>query len=58
MTRTFTLIRAHQRERRSLLRGAVAAAGAAVLTGCDRLSQNEDFVEVLKSAEHLSEAVH
>ena len=58
MTKTFTLMRAQQRERRSLLRGAVAAAGAAVLTGCDRLSQNEDFVDVLKSAEHLSEAVH
>jgi DMSO/TMAO reductase YedYZ molybdopterin-dependent catalytic subunit len=58
MTKTFTLMRAQQRERRSLLRGAVAAAGAAVLTGCDRLSRNEDFVEVLKSAEHLSEGVH
>jgi DMSO/TMAO reductase YedYZ molybdopterin-dependent catalytic subunit len=58
MKKTFTLMRAQQRERRSLLRGAVAAAGAAVLTGCDRLSQNADFVEILKSAEHLSEATH
>ncbi len=58
MSETFTLMRAQQRERRSLLRGAVAAAGAAVLTGCDRLSQNADFVEVLKSAQHLSEATH
>ncbi len=56
MTRTFTLIRAQQRERRSLLRGAVAAAGAAVLTGCDRLSQNETFVATLKSAQNLSHA--
>jgi DMSO/TMAO reductase YedYZ molybdopterin-dependent catalytic subunit len=51
-------MRAKQRERRSLLRGAVAAAGAAVLTGCDRLSQNEEFVDMLKSAERLSEAAH
>jgi DMSO/TMAO reductase YedYZ molybdopterin-dependent catalytic subunit len=58
MNKTFTLMRAQQRERRSLLRGAVAATGAAMLTGCDRLSRNDSFVQVLKSAEHLSEAVH
>jgi DMSO/TMAO reductase YedYZ molybdopterin-dependent catalytic subunit len=58
MKKTFTLMRAPQRERRSLLRGVVAAAGAAVLTGCDRLSQNEEFVDVLKSAQRLSEAAH
>ena len=58
MKKTFTLMRARQRDRRSLLRGAVAAAGAAVLTGCDRLSQNEAFVETLKSAQKLSQAVH
>jgi DMSO/TMAO reductase YedYZ molybdopterin-dependent catalytic subunit len=56
MKKTYTLMRARQRDRRSLLRGAVAAAGAAVLTGCDRLSQNESFVETLKSAQHLSRA--
>ena len=56
MTRTFTLMRARQRDRRHLLRGAVAAAGSALLTGCDRLSQNESFVATLKSAEHLNRA--
>ena len=54
--RTFTLMRARQRDRRQLLRGAVAAAGAAVLSGCDRLSNNEAFVETLKSAQNLSHA--
>ncbi len=56
MRKTYPLMRAGQRERRGLLRGAVAAAGAAMLTGCDRLSQNPDFVAVLKSAEGLSRA--
>jgi len=56
MSRTFTLMRAPQRVRRRLLRGAVAAAGAAMLTGCDRLSRNEAFVDTLKSAERLSHA--
>lgn len=53
---TLRLMRKSQRERRHLLRGTVAAAGAALLSGCDRLSQNESFVEVLKSAEKLSSA--
>lgn len=56
--KTFTLMRAGQRDRRRLLRGAVAAAGSALLAGCDRLSSNQSFVEVLKSAQHLSHAVH
>jgi DMSO/TMAO reductase YedYZ molybdopterin-dependent catalytic subunit len=56
MTKTYTLMRAGQRDRRHLLRGAVAAAGAAMLTGCDRLSQNDAFVDVLKSAQNLSRA--
>ena len=56
MKKTFTLMRARQRDRRRLLRGAVAAAGTALLAGCDRLSQNESFVRTLKSAEHLSHA--
>ena len=56
--KTYTLMRARQRDRRHLLRGAVAAAGSALLTGCDRLSGNESFVEVLKSAQHLSRAAH
>ncbi len=56
MSKTHTLMRARQRDRRHLLRGAVAAAGAAVLTGCDRLSNNPSFVETLKSAQNLSHA--
>lgn len=55
--KTLRLMRKSQRERRHLLRGTVAAAGAALLSGCDRLSRNESFVEVLKSAEQLSQAV-
>jgi len=51
------LMRKAQRERRHLLRGTVAAAGAALLSGCDRLSRNEDFVAVLNRAEHLNQAV-
>ena len=49
--KTFTLMRSKQRGRRHLLRGAFAAAGAAVLTGCDKLSHSEGFVETLKSAQ-------
>ena len=56
MTKTYTLMRARQRDRRHLLRGAVAAAGAAMLSGCDKLSQNESFVATLKSAQNLSHA--
>ena len=56
MSKTFTLMRKRQRDRRYLLRGAVAAAGAAMLTGCDRLSNNPSFVETLKSAQNLSHA--
>ena len=54
MKKPAPLLRAGQRERRTLLRGAVAAAGSALLSGCDRLSQHEGFVDVLKSAEQLS----
>jgi DMSO/TMAO reductase YedYZ molybdopterin-dependent catalytic subunit len=56
MTKTYTLMRARQRDRRHLLRGAVAAAGAAMLTGCDKLSNNPAFVDTLKSAQRLSHA--
>lgn len=56
MKKTFTLMRSRQRDRRRMLRGAVAAAGSAVLAGCDRLSNNEAFVDTLKSAQHLSRA--
>jgi DMSO/TMAO reductase YedYZ molybdopterin-dependent catalytic subunit len=55
---TLRLMRRNQRQRRHLLRGTLAAAGAALLSGCDRLSNNEAFVETLKSAQHLSSAVH
>ncbi|HUP06242.1 MAG TPA: molybdopterin-binding protein [Caldimonas sp.] len=48
------LMRARDRERRRLLRGAVAAAGAAALSGCDRLSNNPSFIETLKGAQRLS----
>ncbi len=47
-----------RRERRNVLRtGLVVAAGGA-LAGCDALSHNETAVEVLRSAEKLTESVH
>jgi DMSO/TMAO reductase YedYZ molybdopterin-dependent catalytic subunit len=58
MRKPVTLLRKPQRERRRLLRGVAAAAGSAMLAGCDRLSRNDDVVAVLKSAERLSEAAH
>ncbi len=58
MSQSIRLMKKSQRERRGLLRGTVAAAGAALLAGCDRLSQNEAFVDTLKSAQHLNRAVH
>ena len=42
--------------RRRWLRGAFAVLGASLLGGCDRLSNNPSFTEVLKSAQHLSHA--
>jgi DMSO/TMAO reductase YedYZ molybdopterin-dependent catalytic subunit len=54
----YFLMRQRDRERRRLLRRTVAAAGAAMLAGCDQLSQNESFVEALKSAEQLSQVAH
>ena len=56
MKKTFTLMRGRQRDRRRLLRGAAVAAGSAVLAGCDRLSNNQTFVDVLKSTQHLNRA--
>ncbi len=50
------LMRKDQRDRRHLLRGAAAAAGSTLLAGCDALSANPQFVSLLKSAEHLSQA--
>ena len=43
---------------RAGLRTALASAGTLSLAGCDRLSNTPAFVDVLKSAEHLSHAVH
>lgn len=42
--------------RRTALRAALASIGAASLAGCDRLSNNESFVGVLKSAQNLNHA--
>ncbi|HJV95298.1 MAG TPA: molybdopterin-dependent oxidoreductase, partial [Albitalea sp.] len=44
--------------RRRVLRGAFAAAGALLLSACDKLSRSESFVNVLKSAQHLSRSAH
>ena len=43
---------------RAGLRTALASAGTLSLAGCDRLSNTPAFVDVLKSAEHLSHAAH
>ncbi|MEP7099483.1 MAG: molybdopterin-binding protein [Burkholderiales bacterium] len=40
--------------RRTALRAALAGVGTMSLAGCDRLSNNAAFVDVLKSAQHLS----
>ena len=42
--------------RRSALRTALASLGGLSLAGCDKLSNNAGFVEVLKSAQKLSQA--
>jgi DMSO/TMAO reductase YedYZ molybdopterin-dependent catalytic subunit len=47
-----------RRERRGILRAGLAAAAAVPLAGCDALSQDETTVQVLRSAEKLSESVH
>jgi DMSO/TMAO reductase YedYZ molybdopterin-dependent catalytic subunit len=44
--------------RRSALRAALAGVGAVSLAGCDRLSNTPAFVDVLKSAQHLSHGAH
>ena len=40
--------------RRTALRTALASVGTLTLAGCDRLSQNDAFVDALKSAQRLS----
>jgi DMSO/TMAO reductase YedYZ molybdopterin-dependent catalytic subunit len=47
-----------RRERRGMLRAGLAVAAGGALAGCDRLSRNETAVEVLRSAEALSNSVH
>jgi DMSO/TMAO reductase YedYZ molybdopterin-dependent catalytic subunit len=42
--------------RRAALRTALASVGTLALAGCDRLSNNAAFVDVLKSAQNLSHA--
>ena len=51
---------AHSRapSRRMALRTALASVGTLALAGCDRLSHNEGFVDVLKSAQRLSHSAH
>ena len=46
------------RNRRTALRTALASVGTLALAGCDALSNNPAFVDVLKSAQHLSHAAH
>ena len=46
-----------RRERRQLLRAGLGAAVATALAGCDRLSQDERAVDVLRSAESLTRGV-
>ncbi|MEP6791700.1 MAG: molybdopterin-binding protein [Ramlibacter sp.] len=47
-----------RRERRGFLRAGLAAAAGGTLAGCDALSHNDTAVEILRSAESLSSAVH
>ena len=47
-----------RRERRDLLRSGLALAAGGALAGCDALSHSDTAVEVLRSAESLSNSVH
>ena len=47
-----------RRERRRLLRSGLALAAGGALAGCDALSHDETAVQVLRSAETLTHAVH
>ena len=44
--------------RRTALRAALAGVGTVSLAGCDRLSNNAAFVDVLKSAQYVSHGAH
>jgi DMSO/TMAO reductase YedYZ molybdopterin-dependent catalytic subunit len=48
----------HQTERRKFLRRLAAGASAAVLVGCDKLSNSEWFGNVLSTGESLSKNAH
>lgn len=48
--------RARTTSRRTALRTALASMGTIALAGCDRLSNNAAFVDVLTSAQNLSQA--
>jgi DMSO/TMAO reductase YedYZ molybdopterin-dependent catalytic subunit len=52
------LMRRAQRERRQWLRAGAVGTSAALLAGCDRLSNSDAFVDVLRSAESLSRTAH
>ena len=47
-----------RRERRGLLRTGLAVAAGSALAGCDALSHNDTAVELLRSAEALTNGVH
>jgi DMSO/TMAO reductase YedYZ molybdopterin-dependent catalytic subunit len=47
-----------RRERRGVLRAGLAVAAGGALAGCDALSHNDTAVEVLRSAESLTNSVH
>ena len=47
-----------RRERRGLLRTGLAVAAGGALAGCDALSHNDTAVEILNSAETLTNTVH
>jgi DMSO/TMAO reductase YedYZ molybdopterin-dependent catalytic subunit len=47
-----------RRERRKLLRAALVGMASGTLAGCDALTQNETAVEILRTAETLTQKVH
>lgn len=48
----------HKFDRRNFLARALAAGGGLLLAGCDRLSRNETFADILGSAEKLNYHLH
>ncbi len=44
--------------RRQVLRGGLAGAGAGLLAGCDSLSNNDRFIDVLSTGESLNQRAH